>query len=102
MLKKRITANLDTLSISESKLDKSFPIGQFQVDGLSSPYRRDRDKNGGDILLYVREYISSKLVSFKIDSSIEQLYHEIKPLKLKLNQVRKGAFYRALTTNIQT
>lgn len=96
MLKKRITANLDTLSISESKLDKSFPIGQFQVDGLSSPYRRDRDKNGGDILLYVREYISSKLVSFKIDSN------EIKPLKLKLNQVRKGAFYRALTTNIQT
>lgn len=67
---------------------------------MACPLRRDRDKNGGDILLYVRECISSKLVSFKVDSSIEQLNHEIKPLKLKLNQERKGAFYRALTTNI--
>ena len=31
--------NIDILMISETKLDPSFPIGQFQIHGFSEPYR---------------------------------------------------------------
>ena len=68
---------MDILLISETKLDKSFPIGQFQI-GFSIPYRRDRDKKGGGILPYVREDILSNLVSFKNDdTNIEHFFIEI-------------------------
>ena len=32
--------------ISETKLDDSFPIGQFLIDNFSEPIRLDRNKNG--------------------------------------------------------
>ena len=74
---------MDILLISETKLDKSFPIGQFQI-GFSIPYRRDRDKKGGGILLYVREDILSNLVSFKNDdTNIEHFFTEINLRKEK-------------------
>ena len=40
--------------ISETKLDSSFPEGQFLIPGYSSPYRLDRNCRGGGIMLYVR------------------------------------------------
>ena len=49
--------------ISETKLDESFPAGEFYIDGFSTPFRHDRDKNGGGIMLYIREDIPAKLVS---------------------------------------
>ena len=49
--------------ISETKLDESFPVGQFLIDGYSVPYRFDRDGNDGGILFYIREDIPSKLLS---------------------------------------
>ena len=61
--------------ISETKLDESFPVGQFLMDGYSVPYRLDRDGNGGGILLYIREDIPSKLLS--INRNIEGFFVEI-------------------------
>ena len=49
--------------ISETKLDESFPPGQFLLDGYSAPFRFDKNSNAGGILLYIREHISSKLLS---------------------------------------
>ena len=40
--------------ISETKLDSSFPNGQFQIHGYSEPYRFDRNGNGGGILVFIR------------------------------------------------
>ena len=75
MLKDCIKGNIDILLISETKLGECFPIGQFQIEDFSTPYRKDRDKNGGGILLYVREDIPSKLVSFKNDdTNIEHFF----------------------------
>ena len=48
--------------ISESKIDGSFPTAQFLIPGFSTPYRKDRNGNGGGILLYVRNDIPSKLL----------------------------------------
>ena len=61
--------------ISESKLDPSFPNGQFHIHGFSELYRFDRYGNGGGILLYIGEDIPSKLILTKM--IIEGLFVEI-------------------------
>ena len=62
LLKDQIKGNIDILMISEIKIDDTFPHGQFFIEGFSTPYRLDRDLNGGGILLYVREDIPSNLI----------------------------------------
>ena len=61
--------------ISETKLDPSFPNGQFHIHGFSEPYRFDRNGNSGGILLYIREDIPSKLIVTKM--RIEGVFVEI-------------------------
>ena len=58
-----IRGNVDILTISETKIDDSFPNRQFLIDGYTAPYRLDRNSVGGGILVYVREDVSSKLIS---------------------------------------
>ena len=48
--------------ISESKIKESFPDGQFFLDGYSTPYRLCRNRNGGGIMLFVRNGIPSKTI----------------------------------------
>ena len=57
-----IDNNIHLLLISETKLDDSFPIVQFQMKGFSAPYRYDRNGKGGGLLLYIPENIQSKLL----------------------------------------
>ena len=47
--------------ISETKPDDKFPVGHFFINGYSSPYRLDRDSQGGKIL-FVRKDPQSKLL----------------------------------------
>ena len=42
--------------LSETKLDSSFPEGQFLIPGYGTPYRVDRTFHGGGIMVFVREY----------------------------------------------
>ena len=44
LLTNLVTSNIDALMISEMKIDESFPISQFLIDGLSSPYRLNRNE----------------------------------------------------------
>ena len=54
------------------QIDGSFPTNQFTITGLTSPYRFDRTKDGGGILVYISEDISSKLLNILyIASDIE-------------------------------
>ena len=57
----QIEGSIDVFMISESKLDDSFPHGQFCIDGFHTLSRFGRNKNGGRILLYVREDIPAKI-----------------------------------------
>ena len=72
--------NLDILLISETKIDSSFPIAQFQIEGYTT-YRLDRNAKGGGILLYIREDIPSTLLNS--DMSIESFSVEINIRKKK-------------------
>ena len=62
--------------VSETKLDESFLIGQFIIEGFGVPYRVDRNGNGGGIMLFVREDISSKVLSVE-NSSTKTFFVEI-------------------------
>ena len=70
-----INNNIDILMISETKLDPSFPTGQFHIHGFCEPYRFDRNSSGGGILLYIPEDIPSKLILTKM--TIERFFVEI-------------------------
>ena len=62
--------------ISETKIDDSFPTGNFLTGDFSKPYRLDRNSLGGGISLYVREDIPSNL--FQVETKpIEGFYAEI-------------------------
>ena len=52
---------------SETKLDENVPPSQLFINGFSSPYRLDRNCNGGGILLFIRQDIPSKLLSIERD-----------------------------------
>ena len=71
----QVKGYIDILMISETKLDESFPIGQFLIDGYSAPFRLDRNGNDGGILLHVRDDIPSKLLS--MNSNTEGFFVEI-------------------------
>ena len=83
-LKEMVCDNVDILLITETKIDSSFPIAQFQIDGYTTPYRLDRDENGGGILLYVRDDIPSKTIeNLDFGSQTEAIFVEIKIGKVK-------------------
>ena len=68
--------------ISETKVDDTFPNGQFFVDGFGTPFRLDWKRNGGGIILFIRDDIPAKVVSTD-DRPIESFYVELNFLKKK-------------------
>ena len=76
---------MDVISIQETKLDSSFPPQQFKIDGYSEPYRLDRNRDGGGVLIYVREDIPSKCLSkHNFTKYVEGMFVEINLRKTKL------------------
>ena len=65
LLTYEIKDNIDILTITETKLNKSLPIRQFFINGTSSSFRFDRDRNSAGILLCMKEDIPSKLLPIK-------------------------------------
>ena len=97
-LKLLVIDHLDILVIIETKLDSSFPTAQFMIDGFSSPFRLDRNKFGGGIIVYVREDIVSKeLKSHPQDINIEGIFIEI---NLRSRRWLLFAGYNNLKSNI--
>ena len=71
-----IKDNIDVLMISETKLDESFPISQFMINGFSAPFLLDRNDKDGGIILYIRDDIPSRLVSTE-STQVEGFFLEI-------------------------
>ena len=68
----------DILIINETKLDGSLPVNQFFINGFSTPYRLDGNRNGGGIIIYVRETFTSKMLTkHKFPDDTEALFIEI-------------------------
>ena len=85
--------NVDVLVISETKLDDSFPAGQFKIPGFASPFRLDRNQNGGGIIVFVREDTPVKYLLLKINL--------LKPFSLNLISVKRNGWCVAITTQTE-
>ena len=70
--------------ISETKIDDSFPVGNFIIEGFSTPYRLDYDSNGGGIMLYISEDISSNLLATEEKNHVEGFCVWVKHALLKV------------------
>ena len=62
MLSYMIGNKIDILMISESKLDDTLPTFQFVIVSFIEPFRLDRTRNGGGIILYVKNNITVTLL----------------------------------------
>ena len=57
-----ILKDVDILVLKETQVDDTFSLGQLYVEGLNTHYRLDRNCIGGGVIIYVRNYISSKVL----------------------------------------
>ena len=54
------------------------------MEGYSEPYRFDRNRNGGGVLIYIRVYIASKaLTDHKLPHDFEGIFVELNLRKNK-------------------
>ena len=77
-----IQGNLDILVIGETKLDNTFPDAQFKIDGFKL-YRKDRNEDGGGVVIYVRADIPSQEKDYQLPSNVEGVLVEINLRKMK-------------------
>ena len=54
------TLKIDVLVITECKLSESIPSNLISVPGYHEPLRRDRNINGGGVLIYISESLTFK------------------------------------------
>ena len=84
LMKDMIWDNIDVFMISETKIDESFLIDEFLIEGFHRPIRLDRDKNGGGILFYVRNNMTAVLLekhNFPNDIEIIMIELNIRSMK---------------------
>ncbi len=85
LLKEIICNHLDILVLIETKLDNSFTTNQFLIDGYTKPYRLNRNKNGGGVMIYVKDTIpSKKLDKHNFTKKVEGIFIEINLRSTKL------------------
>ena len=83
-LSSHITKYVDIILLAETKLDYPFRTAQFSLTGFCIPYRLDRSSNGGVIVLYVRDEITSRLLTFyKTKDNLELFFVQISIRKKK-------------------
>ena len=77
-------APTDIICFDETKIDTSFPNFQFQIYGYQLfPFRRDRNKYGGDKIIYVKEgFTAKRLVNLQGNTS-EKIFIEVTISKKK-------------------
>ena len=87
--------NVDMLLISETKLDDSFPSGQFKICGYGMPYQNDANAMSIGLLVYIRDDIRDDNFWKMILEIILKIY------RLKLIYEKESDFSMALTISIK-
>ena len=77
-LKLLVRDNVDILVIEETKIDETFPTGQFIIEDYMPPFRKDRNQYGGGLLIYVKDNIPAKIVEdHQMSNDIESIFIEL-------------------------
>ena len=83
-LKDTVLKYIDILILTDPKLDETFLISQFLMDGFSKPHRFDRNKHGGGVMVYIRDTIPSKILEkHSCPNNIECFFIELNFIKCK-------------------
>ena len=61
-LKMFISEMFDIFIIKETKLDDAHPHSHFHIEAYSMLYRLNRNRNGREVMIYVREDIPNKFL----------------------------------------
>ena len=73
----------DVLVVAETKLDDTF-LSQFLVTEFFVPYILDRNRNGGGIMIFIRDDIPSRVLTKHVfPDDIEDLLIELNFRKTK-------------------
>ena len=73
-----VSGYFDVILVTETKLDDSLPKAQFWIDGFYIPYRLDRNRNEGDLMIYVRDDTLSKMLTkHNLSEDIEAAFIEL-------------------------
>ena len=84
VFKELILNETDVFLMSESKLNNIYPNAQFQVERYRL-FRKDRNKYGGGIILFVKENIPARIINeYKFPASIEIICCEFSICNKKL------------------
>ena len=97
LLSDHVKRDVSILIISETKIDESFPVFQFEIGEFNIPIRVDRHQKGGGIMFYVRKDLPAK--SLSIDRTNESSF-----VKLNLKHTKwliSYPFNRNIVTFIQ-
>ena len=76
-LKILVKGKVDIIVITESKLDHIFPGSSFRINGYNKPFRKDRNRNGGEIFVFIRDDIPCKELQIIFFNEFEVLFVEI-------------------------
>ena len=99
---------IDILCVDKAKLDSSYPNAQFHVDGYQfPPFRKDRNKYGGEKMVYLRYGIMAKCLESLEGKNNETICLELTAAKKKWrinfayrppSYDNKAIFFNELTT----
>lgn len=65
-----IEGKVDIVVVTETKVS-TFPTSQFCINCFTKPHRLDRNRNGGRVLIYIREDIPNKELKNHFPNDIE-------------------------------
>ena len=83
-LKEVVSNHVNILVTAETKIDKSFPMAQFLMEGFHKPLKLDISDKSGGLLVYVRLHLLSRqLIRFEIPSEIQAIPFEVNMRKKK-------------------
>ena len=92
-LAEMMQGKLDILILTETKLDSTFPEKQFLIPGYKKSFRRDRNRDGGGVMIYVREDIPcDELCKHVISPNMEAIFVEI---NLRKNKILLAGIYHS-------
>ena len=85
-IKELIKSKLDILVLQETKIDCTYSTAQFLIEGFEQPFRLDRNKNGGGVMIYIKDNLPCKQITFDtLPNDIECIF-----LELNLRETKSG------------
>ena len=62
MLTSLMASEIYALYLSDTKTDKTFPLGQFLISGFAKPLRLDKNSRVGGTMLFIKDNIPFRLL----------------------------------------